>query len=123
MCVTQCCYLKLNELRPLRMAAKRLRDELKIDMKFNANFNPNQPRRKSIESTKSTHDAKGRIRETKKNVCDCLDNDCVGCHFACKQCRSTKCGPVCRQNRYDYTARIHTEGEKHKDDVHNPNFN
>lgn len=124
-------------------AAKRLKNELKIDMKFNDDFNANLPRRRnsvdlfqpvyndsapirerrsSVGSFQSTYDSRGRIRETKRNVCDCLDNHCAGCHFPCKNCRSPKCGPDCRQNRYDYTARIRIDGKKPNDAIRNSNF-
>lgn len=121
--LSQCRLINFESADDLRMAAKRLESELKIDMKFNDNFKPNQPRRrKSICAIQSTFNSDGRIRATKKNVCDCLIKNCVGCHFPCKSCKSTKCGPDCRRNRYDYTQRIHTEGTTSNDDVHNPHF-
>lgn len=102
------------------MAAKRLECELKIDMKFNDDFDPKRAKR---NESKSIYDAAGRIRDTQKDVCDCLNNRCVGCHFPCKRCVSTKCGQQCRQNRHDYTAHIHIDGRKTEDNIFNPNFN
>lgn len=106
------------------MASKRIKhleDELKIDMKFMDDFDPKRLRRKSIES-KSTYDSAGLIRETRKDVCDCLNNRCIGCHFPCKQCGNTKCGNNCRQNRFDYTTHIRIDGRKDEKIIYNPNF-
>lgn len=99
------------------MAAKHLKSILKIDMKFNDEFDPSQSRR---NDSKSIYDTYGRIRVTRKDVCDCLDNRCVGCHFPCKWCKSTKCGPTCRKNRNDYTKKIEIDGAD--DIIFNRNF-
>lgn len=101
------------------MAEERLQDELENDMKFTDGFDPNRSRQ---VKSKPIYDATGRIRRTKKNVCDCLNNLCIGCHFPCKQCGSTKCGPKCRVKRNDYTAQIRIDGQKNKHTVINPNF-
>ena len=45
------------------------------------------------------YDNNGRVRATREDICDCMENDCIGCHFECKKCKSTKCGSVCRVNR------------------------
>lgn len=103
-----------------KMAAKRLEKELKIDMKFNDDFDPKRAKR---NESKSIYGSDGRIRNTHKDVCDCLDNRCVGCHFPCKRCMSTKCGPNCRQNRNDYTTHIRIDGRNKKGIAYNPNFN
>lgn len=101
------------------MASQRLEKELRIDMKFNDDFDPKRTKRNEM---KSIYDSDGVIRETQKDVCDCLDNRCVGCHFPCKKCQSTKCGQKCRQNRNDYTAEIIIQGREHKNTIYNPNF-
>ncbi|XP_065672623.1 ARL14 effector protein [Hydra vulgaris] len=45
------------------------------------------------------YDNIGVFLETGKDVCDCLIEECSGCHFPCPQCQSTKCGSVCRCSR------------------------
>lgn len=47
----------------------------------------------------TTFDAKGRYRANGLDICDCLDNECPGCHFPCSHCKNPKCGPCCRVNR------------------------
>lgn len=85
-----------------------------IDHKFLSDFDPeksSRERRKlsrkiyvppSNSSNSRSHfvyDEKGRYRYTKSDVCDCLNESCVGCHFPCPSCRSPKCGSTCRVNR------------------------
>merc|ERR1712018_986638 len=45
------------------------------------------------------YDEKGVMKFCKKDLCDCMDDECPGCHFPCPKCRSNKCGHECRQNR------------------------
>lgn len=90
----------------MKMSVKRELEDLFIDMKFNQDFNPNRTRR---TKPKSTHTPHGQIRTMWKDVCDCLDDRCIGCHFPCKQCSNTKCGKDCRRNRHDHTAEMQIE--------------
>jgi hypothetical protein len=46
-----------------------------------------------------SYDGKGKLRGTKEDLCDCFDDNCVGCHFGCEICGSQKCGNVCRRYR------------------------
>lgn len=52
----------------------------------------------------------GSLLGTGKNICDCLQEECVGCHFPCPKCRSPKCGAECRNNRKWYYDRVEVEG-------------
>ncbi|CRL06414.1 CLUMA_CG019465, isoform A [Clunio marinus] len=85
------------------------------DSNFLADFNPENSRReknklfnfynnkhkKNIPKKASTslYDEEGKLRMTKKDVCDCFEINCPGCHFPCDNCKSQKCGSVCRVNR------------------------
>lgn len=46
--------------------------------------------------SKNIYDENGHIRATGKDLCDCLDETCPGCHFPCSKCNSNKCGHECR---------------------------
>ncbi|XP_055609905.1 ARL14 effector protein [Uranotaenia lowii] len=83
---------------------------LETDPKFMANFNPALSRREKRKmNRKSTplvqpkatgiYNEKGIHRESGRDMCDCLDLSCPGCHFACQCCGSAMCGPHCRVTR------------------------
>jgi len=44
-------------------------------------------------------DSKGLLLHNQLDLCDCLMEDCPGCHFRCPKCQSQKCGHQCRNNR------------------------
>lgn len=74
-----------------------------ITKKFLRNFNPEcserekrKLRRRFQTNKKSMYDEKGMFMPTYRNVCDCLNVDCAGCHFPCPKCCSTKCAHECR---------------------------
>ncbi|POI31940.1 hypothetical protein CIB84_004309, partial [Bambusicola thoracicus] len=86
-----------------------------------ANFNPEtrKQRKKARTSqmnkespflcfcrTLKKYDSCGRLLCNNADLCDCLDQNCLGCFYPCPKCNSNKCGPVCRCNRnwvYDTT--------------------
>ncbi|XP_068081225.1 ARL14 effector protein isoform X2 [Anabrus simplex] len=90
------------------------------NMKFMENFDPeksNRERRKlnrKISATgrksSSLYDEKGILVALDRDLCDCLDDTCPGCHFPCPKCRSCKCGHECRQNRKWMYDCIEVEG-------------
>ncbi len=59
---------------------------------------------------KMLYDQNGFLVETGQDICDCLRNNCPGCHFECKQCKSLKCGNKCRIYRNWYFEKIEIEG-------------
>ncbi|XP_049834502.1 ARL14 effector protein isoform X2 [Schistocerca gregaria] len=91
------------------------------DMKFMENFNPETSNREKRKLTRkishggrrqaaSLYDDRGIYIATGKDLCDCLDETCVGCHFPCPKCRSNKCGQECRVNRKFVYEQIEIEG-------------
>ncbi|KAG7310565.1 hypothetical protein JYU34_003356 [Plutella xylostella] len=88
--------------------------------KFLENFDPETSARERRKlnrrnyslgrKTKSLYDDCGRIGATGKDLCDCLDETCPGCHFPCPKCSSGKCGHECRMNRKWMYDRIEIEG-------------
>ena len=51
-------------------------------------------------SRKNLYDENGLLIDAGGlDLCDCLVDDCPGCHFPCPKCESCKCGQECRQMR------------------------
>ncbi|XP_066937660.1 uncharacterized protein [Macrobrachium rosenbergii] len=96
--------------------------------KFMENFNPKTSERvkrkkKKVQYFNSTGRAKtpgsqciyapdGTLASTGKDLCDCLQGDCPGCHYPCPKCNSRKCGTECRMNRKWYYEKVEVEGTK-----------
>ncbi|KAJ1525804.1 hypothetical protein ONE63_009007 [Megalurothrips usitatus] len=89
--------------------------------KFMENFNPEQSNRERRKlNRKIQYDGKRNVMysdkgihlESGRDLCDCLDDSCPGCHFPCPKCRSGKCGHECRQNRKYIYDLIEIEGTK-----------
>ncbi|CAK1602173.1 unnamed protein product [Parnassius mnemosyne] len=59
---------------------------------------------------KKIYNERGQIAGTGKDLCDCLDETCPGCHFPCPKCNSNKCGHECRANRKWMYEKIEIEG-------------
>uniref|UniRef100_A0A3B3I734 ADP-ribosylation factor-like 14 effector protein n=1 Tax=Oryzias latipes TaxID=8090 RepID=A0A3B3I734_ORYLA len=55
--------------------------------------------RPSAAAKSKVYDSKGRLLSNGKDVCDCLDVDCMGCFYPCPECGSRKCGVECRCDR------------------------
>ncbi|XP_015115240.1 ARL14 effector protein [Diachasma alloeum] len=56
------------------------------------------------------YDESGIFMQNGMNLCDCLRQDCPGCHYPCPKCGSTKCGHECRIHRRWAYECIENEG-------------
>lgn len=56
-------------------------------------------RRRKAPKKQTFHDEYGIRISDKRDVCDCQNLDCPGCHFPCPSCGSEKCGVECRCGR------------------------
>ncbi|XP_026738828.1 ARL14 effector protein isoform X1 [Trichoplusia ni] len=63
-----------------------------------------------VRKSKNIYNERGLITVTGKDLCDCLDETCPGCHFPCSKCNSNKCGLECRVNRKWMYDKIEIEG-------------
>lgn len=96
-------------------------DRFDSTTKFMENFNPEQSNRERRKLNRKiqydgrrnvVYNDRGIHIESGKDLCDCLDDTCPGCHFPCPKCRSMKCGHECRQNRKWMYDLIEIEGTK-----------
>jgi len=60
----------------------------------------------------SAYDEYGNIRWNGADVCDCMNEECVGCWSECGNCGSTRCGPQCRVNRKFFYESIVYDGKE-----------
>ncbi|XP_054627075.1 ARL14 effector protein isoform X1 [Dunckerocampus dactyliophorus] len=66
--------------------------------------------RQSIGGKSRVYDSKGRLLSNGKDMCDCLDVDCMGCFYPCTECSSRKCGFECRCDRKWLYEQVEVEG-------------
>ncbi|XP_017087956.2 ARL14 effector protein [Drosophila bipectinata] len=59
----------------------------------------------------SAYDEYGNIRSNGLDVCDCMNEECEGCWYECRNCGSLKCGPQCRTNRKFFYEGIIYDGK------------
>jgi len=99
-----------KKLSKTEKALRTLKSKEDNNSTFMADFNPTQSRREKQKATRkpysasntkksNIYDEKGLLIQDHKDLCDCLEDTCPGCHFPCPKCRSNKCGHECRQNR------------------------
>jgi len=92
------------------------------EMKFMKDFHPGKSGREQRKQTRNKqysekkhqtpalYNDRGIHIKSGADLCDCLDEQCVGCHFPCSKCKSTKCGHECRVNRRGEYDSIEIEG-------------
>ncbi|XP_044281706.1 ARL14 effector protein isoform X2 [Varanus komodoensis] len=66
--------------------------------------------RQLIPAKSKVYDSQGFLLYSGIDLCDCLDEDCLGCFYACPKCGSSKCGPECRCDRKWLYEQIEIEG-------------
>lgn len=108
--------------RQAAIASKERNAKVLVDAeKFMENFDPERSLRERRKLTRkinsnirrpagALYDEVGCHIATGIDLCDCLNKDCIGCHFPCPKCKSTKCGSDCRVNRKYMYEQIEYQG-------------
>ncbi|XP_067132215.1 52 kDa repressor of the inhibitor of the protein kinase [Centruroides vittatus] len=99
---------------------RQLRRLSETNGKFMENWNPETSNREARKMNRKIYkdnvrslnhyDEKGVHVQSKKDLCDCLDEDCPGCHYPCPKCESPKCGHECRNGRRWIYEKVEIEG-------------
>lgn len=66
-----------------------------------------------LKDYKPFHDRYGNfvtLFNTTVDLCDCLNEECYGCHYSCRKCGSQKCSFQCRSNRSAIVEEIEIQG-------------
>ncbi|XP_029438838.1 ARL14 effector protein [Rhinatrema bivittatum] len=66
--------------------------------------------RQTLPAKSKVYDNQGLLLFNGMDLCDCLDEDCLGCFYACPSCGSNKCGVECRCDRKWLYEQIEIEG-------------
>ncbi|XP_068116286.1 ARL14 effector protein [Hyperolius riggenbachi] len=66
--------------------------------------------RQSAPAKNKLYDSRGILIANGMDLCDCLDEDCMGCFYSCRKCGSNKCGVECRCDRKWAYEQIEVEG-------------
>lgn len=66
--------------------------------------------RQTIPTKNKVYDSRGILLVNGMDLCDCLDEDCMGCFYSCRKCGSNKCGVECRCDRKWLYEQIEIEG-------------
>ncbi|XP_056463747.1 ARL14 effector protein isoform X1 [Gadus chalcogrammus] len=66
--------------------------------------------RQTMGPKSKLYDAKGVLISSGKDMCDCLDVDCMGCFYPCPDCGARKCGVECRCHRKWLYEQVEVEG-------------
>jgi len=68
------------------------------------------PHRPATGDKSRVYDNKGRLLSNNRDMCDCLDVDCMGCFYPCLECGSRRCGVECRCDRKWLYEQVEVEG-------------
>jgi len=111
-------------------ARKHLRNlKFRNPGRFMEDFNPDSSGREmrkmhrkiyTYKARQNIYDNEGRLMADGRDLCDCLDEECPGCHFPCLKCGSQKCGGDCRCNRRWFYQELEVEGTSQKYTFRNP---
>ncbi|XP_018619553.1 ARL14 effector protein isoform X1 [Scleropages formosus] len=66
--------------------------------------------RHSMGVKSKVYDSQGLLITNGRDMCDCLDVDCMGCFYPCPECNSRKCGVECRCDRKWLYEQVEVEG-------------
>ncbi|KAJ8920441.1 hypothetical protein NQ315_005309 [Exocentrus adspersus] len=80
-----------------------VREKRKLNRKINPPSNVRRP-------AGAVYDENGIHITTLTDLCDCLNEDCLGCFFECAKCGSQKCGTECRVHRKYVVDQIEYHG-------------
>ncbi|XP_007246971.1 ARL14 effector protein [Astyanax mexicanus] len=73
-----------------------------------AKLTPNE--RQALATKSKVYDGQGLLISCGRDLCDCLDVDCMGCFYPCPDCGSRKCGVECRCDRKWLYEQVEVEG-------------
>lgn len=96
--------LIVGNLCPQKARGSRQKAVDTLSKKFLRNFDPEHSEREKRKlyrrlyqgHRRHLYDDKGIYMQTAHDLCDCLNLECVGCHYPCPKCSSPKCGHECR---------------------------
>ncbi|XP_031413743.1 ARL14 effector protein [Clupea harengus] len=66
--------------------------------------------RQPMTGKSKVYDSRGLLISCGRDLCDCLDADCMGCFYPCPDCGSRKCGVECRCDRKWLYEQVEVEG-------------
>lgn len=100
-----------REQRKVRQFVRTTENHLNDDLnQEDVSLNGIRRRPRKPPRRRNYHDRSGIRLSDNKDVCDCQDLNCPGCHFPCDSCGSEKCGVECRcSRRWTYEPIVHIE--------------
>lgn len=81
-----------------------------IDNKKRGGAKPSVNERQNLTAKSKVYDTQGLLISCGRDLCDCLDADCMGCFYPCPECTSRKCGVECRCDRKWLYEQVEVEG-------------